>query len=115
MHMLLAGFFTLLFSPVCRNEGNGANYPTAAVCLSVKTHCPADSGLRGSIVMARAALCLLLLQWFDALAAPRPVSARICCASKEARSALARALRSVMENSQIPRKASGIENSAGEV
>ena len=51
----------------------------------------------------------------EALDAPRPVSARTCCALNAVRSFAGCALRSVMENNQIPVNAIAIENSAGEV
>jgi hypothetical protein len=44
-----------------------------------------------------------------------PVSERTCWARKPARSTLARALLSRMENSQMPTKPIVIENRAGEV
>lgn len=54
-------------------------------------------------------------QWPEAPAAPKPVSERTCWAAKAARSLVALALRSMMENSQMPTKPIVIENSAGEV
>src|SRR5439155_6903163 len=50
----------------------------------------------------------------DAPDAPSPVSLRTCCALNAARSAAAAALRSVIENSQIPANPMIIENSAGD-
>ena len=54
-------------------------------------------------------------QCAEASDAPIPVSDRICWAGKPARSTAARPLLSVIEKNQIPRNASVIENSAGEV
>ena len=51
----------------------------------------------------------------EAPEAPMPVSERTCCAANPARSIRARGPRSVIEKSQMPTKASVIENSAGEV
>src|SRR5262249_25607161 len=48
-----------------------------------------------------------------AAVAPMPVWLRTNCASKPRRSAMARVLRSRMENSHMPEKARGIENIAG--
>ena len=52
-------------------------------------------------------------QWACAPEAPMPVSERTNCASKAARSRLARRVRSIDETAQIVTKASGIENRAG--
>lgn len=56
-----------------------------------------------------------LAQWPEDLDEPSPVSARTCWALNAARSSVARALRSVTENSQMLKKATVMENSAGEV
>jgi len=54
-------------------------------------------------------------QWPEAPEAPRPVSERTCCAANRPRSLVAWALRSRMENSQMPTKPMVIENRAGDV
>ena len=55
------------------------------------------------------------LQCEEALAAPRPVSERTCCAAKAAFSCSAPGLPSSREKSQTPIKPMVMENSAGEV